>query len=123
LQKPPAQTDAPELLVEAGLAGKDPSGSLRDQFRGRVMFPIHDLSGNAVGFGGRLLPGDPSPAKYINSPDGPVYHKSSLLYNLNRAKGEVTRSGRVFVVEGYTDVIALDQGGVRNVVATCGTAF
>jgi DNA primase len=112
-----------ELLSEAGLVGRDPSGGLRDQFRARVMFPVHDLSGSAVGFGGRLLPGDKSPAKYMNSPDGPVYHKSTLLYNLNRAKGEVTRSERVFVVEGYTDVIALDQAGVRNAVATCGTAF
>ena len=118
-----SRTYSPELLVEAGLAGRDPSRGLRDQFRARVMFPIHDLAGNGVGFGGRLLPGDRSPAKYINSPDGPVYHKSSLLYNLHRAKGEVTRSGRAFVVEGYTDVIALDQAGVRNAVATCGTAF
>ena len=121
-----ARTYSPELLLEAGLAMKDSSGGLRDQFRGRVMFPVHDLAGNGVGFGGRLLAGEKSPPglpKYKNSPDGPVYHKSRLLYNLNRAKAEVTRTGRAILVEGYTDVIALDQGGARNVMATCGTAL
>jgi DNA primase len=117
---------APELLVEAGLAAPDSSGGLRDRFRGRIMFPIQDLAGNAVGFGGRLLPGEHTPAnaaKYVNSPDGPVYHKGNLLYNLNRAKGEITKSGRAFLVEGYTDVIALDQAGITSAVATCGTAL
>jgi DNA primase len=90
------------------------------------MFPIHDLSGNAVGFGGRLLEGPHAPTdapKYVNSADSPVYHKGSLLYNLHRAKAEVTRTGRAWMVEGYTDVIALDQAGVQAVVATCGTAL
>jgi DNA primase len=118
-----SRTYSPELLLEAGLASRGPSGDVRDQFRGRVMFPIHDVAGHAVGFGGRLLPGDKAPAKYMNSPDVPVYRKSTLLYNLNRGKADITRSERSFVVEGYTDVIALDQGGVRNSVATCGTAF
>ncbi len=129
------KTFSPEILVEAGLVAKDPGGALRDRFRGRVVFPIHDLSGNAVGFGGRLLVGPtkpgaeapsgggPAAAKYVNSPETPVYHKGSLLYNLNRAKAEVTRTGRVFLVEGYTDVIALDQAGVPTAVATCGTAL
>jgi DNA primase len=115
-----------EVLVEAGLVSKDAEGNLRDRFRGRVMFPIHDLSGNAVGFGGRLLAGPRAPqnaAKYVNSAESPVYHKGSLLYNLNRAKPDITRSGRTFLVEGYTDVIALDQVGVREAVATCGTAL
>jgi DNA primase len=114
-----------DLLLEAGLVSKDANGAVRDRFRGRVVFPIHDVSGNAVGFGGRLLEGPGSPpnaAKYVNSPDGPVYHKGTLLYNLHRAKAEATRSGRAFMVEGYTDVVALDQGGIPNGVATCGTA-
>jgi DNA primase len=117
---------SPELLVEGGLVAKDAGGALRDRFRGRVMFPIDDLSGNPVGFGGRLLAGanaPPNAAKYVNSPETSVYHKSTLLYNLNRAKAEITRLGRAFVVEGYTDVIALDQAGIRTGVATCGTAL
>jgi DNA primase len=115
-----------DLLLEAGLVMKDAGGAVRDRFRGRVMFPIHDVSGNAVGFGGRFLAGPGAPAnaaKYVNSPDGPVYHKGTLLYNLHRAKAEATRSGRAVMVEGYTDVIALDQGGIPVAVATCGTAL
>jgi DNA primase len=117
---------SPELLVEAGVVAKDAGGALRDRFRGRVMFPIHDLSGNPVGFGGRLLAGQnapPNAAKYVNSPETSVYHKGNLLYNLNRAKAEFTRLGRAFLVEGYTDVIALDQAGIHTAVATCGTAL
>jgi DNA primase len=112
---------SPELLIEAGLAMKDARGGVRDRFRNRITFPIHDLSGNAVGFGARLLEGDGP--KYLNSPETPVYRKGELLYNLHRAKGEVTRAGRAFVVEGYTDVIALHQAGIPTGVATCGTAL
>jgi DNA primase len=121
-----AKTYSPELLVEAGLVSKDDGGNLRDRFRGRVMFPIHDLSGNAIGFGGRLLAGanaSPNAAKYVNSPETPLYRKGSLLYNLNRAKADITRTGRAFLVEGYTDVIAMDQAGMTTAVATCGTAL
>lgn len=121
-----AKTYSPELLVEAGLVSKDDAGNVRDRFRGRVTFPIHDLSGGAVGFGGRLLAGANSPpnaAKYVNSPETPLYRKGTLLYNLNRAKADITRTGRAFLVEGYTDVIALDQAGVTTAVATCGTAL
>jgi DNA primase len=117
---------SPELLVEAGLVSKDERGNIRDRFRGRVMFPIHDLSGNAVAFGGRLLAGaqaPPNAAKYVNSPETPVYHKGTLLYNLNRAKIDIARTGRAYLVEGYTDVIALDQAGAATGVATCGTAL
>jgi len=117
---------SPEVLVESGLVAKDAGGALRDRFRGRIMFPVHDLSGNAVGFGGRLLAGPgapPNAAKYVNSPETPVYHKGTLLYNLNRAKADITRSGRAFLVEGYTDVIGLDQAGIHGAVATCGTAL
>jgi DNA primase len=121
-----SRTYSAELLLEAGLVAKDAGGALRDRFRGRVMFPIHDLSGHAVGFGGRLLAGTnapPNAAKYVNSPETSLYHKSNLLYNLNRAKAEITRVGRTFLVEGYTDVIALDQAGIPTAVATCGTAL
>src|SRR5207302_8996826 len=117
---------SPDLLLEAGLVTKDVGGTFRDRFRGRVVFPIRDLSGNAVGFGGRLLEGPHAPQnapKYLNSPETPVYRKGTLLYNLERAKAEITASGRGFVVEGYTDVIGLDQAGVRSAVATCGTAL
>jgi DNA primase len=121
-----SKTYSSDLLLEAGLVSRDANGAIRDRFRGRVMFPIHDVSANAVGFGGRLLEGPGSPpnaAKYVNSPDGPVYHKGTLLYNLHRAKAEATRTGRTFMVEGYTDVVALDQGGIPTGVATCGTAL
>ncbi|MGH2710154.1 MAG: DNA primase [Actinomycetota bacterium] len=110
-----------EILVEAGLALKDARGQVRDRFRARIMFPIHDLSGKAVGFGARLLEGDGP--KYLNSPETPIYKKGELLYNLHRAKNDVTRTGRGFVVEGYTDVIALAQAGIPTAVATCGTAL
>lgn len=123
-----ARSYSPEILVEAGLVSRDARGGLRDRFRGRVMFPVQDASGTNAGFGARLLSGTgsdgrPGSPKYLNSPDGPIYHKGSLLYNLNRAKADATRLGRAVIVEGYTDVIALDQAGVPAVVATCGTAL
>lgn len=113
-----------EILVEAGLAIRDSEGNVRDRFRGRITFPVHDLSGRAVGIGARVLPGgrDDGP-KYMNSPETPVYRKGEVLYNLNRAKASVARSGEVFLVEGYTDVIAMARAGVENAVATCGTAL
>jgi DNA primase len=116
---------SPEILVEAGLAARDSGGAIRDRFRGRITFPVHDLAGHAVGVGARLLPGGDagSAPKYLNSPETPVYQKGRMLYNLNRAKGAVARSGEAFVVEGYTDVIALAQVGIETAVATCGTAL
>ena len=125
---------SPELLVEAGLAVRDAGGAIRDRFRGRITFPVHDLSGRAVGFGARALPRSnrvdaevtaplPEGPKYLNSPETPVYRKGEMLYNLNRAKPAVARSGEAVVVEGYTDVIALAQAGVETAVATCGTAL
>jgi DNA primase len=118
-----------DVMVEAGLALKDAAGAVRDRFRGRITFPLQDLSGQAVGIGARLLPSASAPAsaenqpKYLNSPETPVYRKGKVLYNLNRAKAAVTRSGQAVVVEGYTDVIALARGGVETAVATCGTAL
>jgi DNA primase len=112
---------SPELLVEAGLALKDSSGTVRDRFRSRITFPVHDLAGRVVGFGARLLEGEGP--KYLNSPETPLYRKGEMLYNLHRAKSAITSSGRAHVVEGYTDVIALHRGGVETAVATCGTAL
>jgi len=118
-----------EILVEAGLVIGDSGGDVRDRFRGRITFPVRDLSGRAVGIGARLLPGRPEQGhrdegpKYLNSPETPVYRKGEVLYNLDRAKGAVTRTGEIHVVEGYTDVIAMAQAGIETAVATCGTAL
>ncbi|MBW3588759.1 MAG: DNA primase [Actinobacteria bacterium] len=108
-------------IVEAGLALVTESGEHRDRFRGRVMFPIWDVSGQVVGFGARAL-GDEMP-KYLNSPETSIYRKSKLLYGLDKAKAEMVRGGFAVVTEGYTDVIALHKVGVTNSVATCGTAL
>ncbi len=113
-----------ELLVEAGLAVKDQEGNVRDRFRRRITFPVHDLSGKAVGIGARILPGGREEGpKYLNSPETPVYRKAEVLYNLQRAKASATKLGELFLVEGYTDVIAMVRAGVANTVATCGTAL
>ena len=94
----------------------------QDSFRGRVMFPIFDVRGDPVAFGGRALPGGPPP-KYRNSPETALYSKSSVLYGLNWAKAAVVETQEVVVCEGYTDVIGLGQAGIRQAVATCGTAL
>ncbi|MFN2543082.1 MAG: DNA primase [Actinomycetota bacterium] len=112
-----------ELLLEAGLASRDASGGVRDRFRDRITFPIHDLSGRAVAFGARQLKDAPGQPKYLNSSESEVYKKGHVLYNLHRAKAALTRTGDAYVVEGYTDVIALYQAGVETGVATCGTAL
>ncbi|MDX1690977.1 MAG: DNA primase [Acidimicrobiia bacterium] len=116
-----AQSVPDDVLVTAGLAARARSGRLYDRFRGRVMFPIFDVRGDAVGFGARLLEGDGP--KYLNSPETPLYQKSRLLYGLNWAKSSMVREGVAIVVEGYTDVIALHQAGLDTAVATCGTAL
>ena len=124
LQRAFARKVSPDLLAEAGLVTRDGEGRMRDRFRGRITFPIRDLSGRSVGFGARVIPGtDEKLAKYLNTAETPVYRKGELLYNLDRAKGAITRSGEVFVVEGYTDVIALAVAGIDTAVATCGTAL
>jgi DNA primase len=110
-----------DVMVSAGLALRNRAGRIFDRFRGRIMFPIFDVRGDAVGFGARLLEGDGP--KYLNSPETPIYHKSRLLYGLNWAKSEVVRTSEVVVVEGYTDVIALHLAGLPIAVATCGTAL
>jgi DNA primase len=108
-------------VVDAGLARVGEGGEHRDAFRNRVIFPVSDLTGQAVGFGARAL-GDDHP-KYLNTPETAVYVKSKILFGLDRAKNEMVRSGFAVVTEGYTDVIALHKVGITNAVATCGTAL
>jgi DNA primase len=108
-------------LTEAGLAFVNKANRLQDQFRARLIFPIYDARGDAVGFGGRSL-GDQGP-KYKNSPETPIYQKSRLLYGLNWAKAEIVARGEVIICEGYTDVMAYALSGSPNAVATCGTAL
>lgn len=108
-------------IVAAGLAFVNKANRLQDQFRGRLMFPIYDARGDAVGFGGRAL-GDDGP-KYKNSPETSIYQKSRLLYGLNWAKAEIVARGEVVICEGYTDVMAYALAGAPNAVATCGTAL
>jgi DNA primase len=109
------------VLLEAGLLFKREDGSLVPRFRGRLLFPIHDLRGRAVGFGGRLLGrGEP---KYLNSPDTTLFHKGRLLYNLHQAKNAIRREETVVLVEGYFDVLRLVLAGIEHVVAPLGTAL
>jgi DNA primase len=113
-------------LVTVGVSVRTDRGGLRDRFRGRLMFPIHDAGGDVIGFGGRILDGldhgDFDPPKYLNSNETPLYRKSRVLYGIPQARSEIVRAGMVLVCEGYTDVMALHQAGIANVVATCGTA-
>lgn len=108
-------------IIDANLALKSDNGQLRDRFYERIMFPIRDLQGRVVAFGGRVLgKGEP---KYLNTNDTPVFHKSANMYGIDRAKGPITASGTAAVVEGYTDVIALHEAGMPIAVATLGTAL
>jgi DNA primase len=117
-----------KVLIDAGLSRRGPKG-VYDVFRGRLMFPIHDLRGEPVGFGGRKIDqidrkqtNNPD-AKYVNSADSVVYHKAQLLFGLDRARREISEESPAVVVEGYTDVIAMHLAGVKTAVATCGTAL
>ncbi|CAL2102128.1 DNA primase [Tenacibaculum sp. 190130A14a] len=94
-----------------------------DRFKGRVMFPIHSMSGRILGFGGRILTNDKKAAKYLNSPESDIYHKSKILYGLYQAKKDIAKQDNCFLVEGYTDVISFHQSGIENVVASSGTAL
>jgi DNA primase len=113
----------PEELVEVGLASPRQSGrgGVYDKFRSRVLFPIRDQNGHAVGLGGRLLEGDGP--KYLNSPATPLFDKSRTLYLIDRAKGPIRKSGQAVIVEGYTDALMAHQAGFDNVVASLGTAL
>ncbi len=113
-----------EVLLELGLLARgDATDEPFDRFRNRLMFAIEDLVGRVVGFGGRVLPGNRSRAKYVNSPESTVYHKGRVLYGLARAKNAIRRQAGALVVEGYMDVVSLAATGVENVVAALGTAL
>lgn len=111
-----------EFLEKTGLTivGEDKTF---DRFKGRVMFPIQSLSGRVLGFGGRILTNDKKAAKYLNSPESDLYHKSKVLYGISHAKQAIAKNDRCYLVEGYTDVIQMHQAGIENVVASSGTAL
>ncbi len=112
-----------EYLVKTGLTLEGDNNYLADRFRGRVMFPVHSLSGKVVAFGGRILKKDDKMAKYVNSPESEIYHKSNELYGIYFAKQAIVKQDRCFLVEGYTDVISMHQSGIENVVASSGTSL
>ena len=114
-----------DYLIKTGLCYAKEDGSLRDRFWGRVIFPIHTLSGKVVAFGGRVLANATKgvKVKYVNSPESEIYHKSHELYGIYFAKQAIVKQDRCFLVEGYTDVISMHQAGVENVVASSGTAL
>lgn len=112
----------PAELTQAGLVSEGQRG-IYDRFRGRVVWPIRDTSGQTLGFGARKLYEDDNGPKYLNTPESPVYHKSQVLYGLDLAKRAIARGKRAVVVEGYTDVMACHLAGIETAVATCGTAF
>ena len=112
-----------EFLLKTGLSLANDQGELRDRYRGRVMFPVFTLSGKIVAFGGRILKKDDKSAKYINSPESEIYHKSNELYGIYFAKQSIAKNDKCYLVEGYTDVISMHQAGIENVVASSGTAL
>ena len=111
-----------EYLVKTGLS-IDKENRLLDRFRGRVIFPIHGIAGRVLAFGGRILKNDKKAAKYLNSPESEVYHKSRVLYGIYQAKKSIVQNDKCFLVEGYTDVLSFHQAGIENVVASSGTAL
>ncbi|CAK7084601.1 MAG: DNA primase [Bacteroides rodentium] len=114
-----------DYLVKTGLCYETDDHRLRDRFWGRVIFPVHTLSGKVVAFGGRVLAGATKgvKVKYVNSPESEIYHKSNELYGIYFAKQAIVKQDRCFLVEGYTDVISMHQSGIENVVASSGTAL
>jgi DNA primase len=110
-------------LITGGLAKRARSGSLIDRFRRRLMWPIRELGGEVIGFGARKVFSDDDGPKYLNTPESPIYKKSTVLYGIDRAKREIAKQSRAVVVEGYTDVMACHLAGVPTAVASCGTAF
>ena len=115
--------DEPRLLEAGLLSQRDGAGEAFSRFRDRLMIPIHDVAGHPVGFGGRLLAEREGAAKYLNSPETPVFAKRRLLYNLHQAKNAIRRADRVILVEGYFDVVRIASAGVEEVVAPLGTAL
>jgi DNA primase len=112
-----------ELLEKTGLIVKKEDGSTYDRFRGRVIFPVHNLTGKVIAFGARMLGKDKNQPKYINSPETEIYHKSDVLYGMFQGKNAIRQKDNCFLVEGYTDVISMHQCDVENVVASSGTAL
>ena len=110
-------------LLTSGLCKQRDDGQLYDFYRGRVMFPIRDVTGRFIGFGGRTLKSDKKVPKYVNSPESPLYDKSRALYGIHMARNAIVREDRAILVEGYTDVMAMRQAGVEHVVASSGTAL
>lgn len=112
-----------DYLVKTGLTIKGDNNYMVDRFRGRVMFPVHTLSGKVIAFGGRILKKAENTGKYVNSPESEIYHKSNELYGIFFAKQAITKADCCYLVEGYTDVISMHQSGIENVVASSGTAL
>jgi DNA primase len=111
-----------EFLEKTGLTIKRDDW-IRDRFGGRVIFPVHNVAGRVIAFGGRTLTNDKKVAKYLNSPESEIYHKGRTLYGIYQAKRDITRLDKCYLVEGYTDVLAFHQAGIENVVASSGTAL
>lgn len=111
-----------EILVGTGLS-IEKEDKLLDRFKGRIIFPIHNLTGRVIGFGGRILSTEKSKAKYLNSPESDIYNKSKVLYGIYFARNAIARQDNCFLVEGYTDVISMHQAGIENVVASSGTSL
>lgn len=112
-----------EFLIKLGLTKEKSDGKLYDFYHGRVIFPIHNVLGKVIGFGGRVLKKDEKTAKYFNSPESEIYHKTETLYDIYLAKKEIRQKDNVILVEGYTDVISLFESGIENVVASSGTSL
>ena len=117
-----AQGFNPQLLFDTGLCIPDDRGG-HDRFRGRVMFPIMNIAGKVIAFGGRTLKKDKEVAKYVNSPESIIYKKGDVIYGLHQAKREINKQDKCFIVEGYADVISMHQAGFKNVIASSGTAL
>lgn len=113
----------PEYLEKTGLCYRTDDGKLLDRYHGRVIFPVHTISGKVVAFGGRILGNDKKLAKYVNSPESDIYSKSHELYGLYLSKHAIVKHNRCYLVEGYTDVISMHQSGIENVVASSGTSL
>ena len=113
----------PEIIAKTGVCYATDDGRLQDRFWGRVIFPVHTISGKVVAFGGRILQNNPKAAKYVNSPESEIYHKSDHLYGLYFAKQAIMQKDRCILVEGYLDVISMYQAGIQNVVASSGTSL
>lgn len=112
-----------EFLVTTGLCYRREDGRLQDRYAGRVIFPVHTVTGRVVAFGGRILENNKKLAKYVNSPESLIYHKSNELYGIYQAKHAITKQDRCYLVEGYIDVTSMHQSGVENVVASSGTSL